>query len=154
MSAKATAITESGRKFDLLIITPAVTIDHSYQNESVLFNCHYDDRASSSSSNGNSTTNLLAASTSQKTPRWRWCTLICAAVKCFKQHGNGNGFVQHNGGGGSSNTAAITTREHINRGFLHTYNITDVRSATTPCGSKDNSLNNNNNNNNTIMYQL
>lgn len=127
MSAKATALTESGKKFDLLIITPAVSIDRYQSNDSSLFNYSYDDRASSNS-NGNSTTNLLSTAPSSR-PSWRWCTLICAAVKCFKQH-NGNNSLEH--------------REQINQGFLHTYNIADVRTRRT---SSDKNMN-------IVQYQL
>lgn len=122
--SKATAIlTESGKKFsELLIITPAVSIDESYQND-----IKYNNTDQNSIS---STANLLSNNfNDRRSNRWRWCTLICAAVRCFR------------------NNQANTLNDNIEISkcnFIHTYDITDRSS---------NYLNNSDSNSN-ITYQL
>lgn len=130
--AKATAITESGKKFsELLILTPAVSIDHSYQqNDTVRKSYHTDIQ----SDEDGSMTNLLPNANPVR--RWRWCTLICAAVKCFKNNHANN---LNNNVDKSNND-----RELSKRSFLHTYDITE----------KSNRYSNRSDKNSNITYQL
>lgn len=101
----------SNRLFNkYLIITPAVSIDRSYNNPNSnsqyytddeldytlqrnINNNYYCDRMNGSKEHLNrtmhtTTTNLLPKR-STTSASWRWCTLICSAIKCF---GNNNGF--------------------------------------------------------------
>lgn len=124
--SKATAIlTESGKKFsELLIITPAVSIDESYQNDTKYYNNNNDQNSNSSR------INLFSHhSTNRRPNRWRWCTFICAAVRCFR----------------NNQTTTLNENTDISKcNFLHTYDITDK--STNYLDKRDSNAN--------ITYQL
>lgn len=125
--SKATAIlTESGKKFsELLIITPAVSIDESYQND-----IKYNNNTTTDQNSNSSTANLLSNNfDTRRSNRWRWCTFICAAVRCFR----------------NNQTNTLNDNIDVSKcNFIHTYDITDRSS---------NYLNNSDNNSN-VTYQL
>lgn len=100
-------------KYDYLIITPAVAIDQSFDNENANYYMDDDDDnddidAQNTNNNNtnrqrqtrryqtnhknsmsilNSRSNLMPKRT--RTHSWRWCTLLCSAIKCF---GHSTGF--------------------------------------------------------------
>lgn len=80
LTAKATAITESGKKIELFILQPSVYIDQSYEDGTipnlVTSEICYN-------SNQNSTINSLR---SFQTKPLSWCSLVCTAVECFKHN--------------------------------------------------------------------
>lgn len=78
--SKATAIlTESGKKFsELMILTPAVSIDQSYDISDMMYNDIEKD------SIGLPYNYLARDIYSNKSKLVQWCTIMYAAMKCFK----------------------------------------------------------------------
>lgn len=70
---------------------PAVSIDRNYMNIRDINHIMLSDEIGTTKTDANSniSTNLLGKSnvTTSTADTWRWCTFICAAIKCF---GNNN----------------------------------------------------------------
>lgn len=88
-----------------VIITPAVTIDRScdvvnsdsndqYHHQHAIENYDFPQELQSTVFNRNLANSEIQRSTTKLLPKrspvgsWRWCTLICAAVKCFGNNGS------------------------------------------------------------------
>lgn len=92
----------SDQQMNYLFITPAVSIDHNFDNGNSMSIC-VDENINVSARNANHNNNNNIYSRREKQsfiypghrsngmPRrsWRWCALICSAVRCF---GNSTGF--------------------------------------------------------------
>lgn len=101
-------------KYNYLIITPAVSIDQNYDNgnanyyieddddidinltaQSIINNNDNSDRSTENSQTNLKSSMVILNQRSNLMPKrtrshsWRWCTLLCSAIKCF---GNSTGF--------------------------------------------------------------
>lgn len=96
-------------KYNYLIITPAVSIDQNYDNgnsnyyidddddDDIDINLNANNNNVQTNSNGQNHKNsmIILNQRSKLMPKrtrshsWRWCTLLCSAIKCF---GNSTGF--------------------------------------------------------------
>lgn len=91
----------SDQQLSYLLITPAVSIDHSFDNGNLSFsvddNINVNARTAAHGNNnnifgrGDKQPIIFPGRRANLMPKrsWRWCALICSAVRCF---GNNSGF--------------------------------------------------------------
>lgn len=89
---------------------PAVSIDRSYMNIGNINHKMLTDAmqaTTTSDANSNTSTNLLrkTQANASTTDSWRWCTFICAAIKCF-------------GDDNLNNSSSVTTTANRNGCYL------------------------------------
>lgn len=138
-------------KYNYLVITPAVTIDQSYDNGNANYYIQDDDdidvnlnAQSQPNKNNNNINNNNAQISAKRTQRrpmiilnqrtnlmpkrtartnnnsWRWCTLLCSAIKCF---GNSTGFSAAAAAASvAANSTSYTNNNNIARNFLSSEN--------------------------------
>lgn len=128
-------------KYNYLIITPAVSIDQSYDNGNANYYIQDDDdididvnlnAQNQPNTNNNAQIPMKRIPTSHRKPpiilnqrsnlmpkrtttnSWRWCTLLCSAIKCF---GNSTGFSAAAAASVAANSTSITNN-NIARNFV------------------------------------
>lgn len=127
-------------KYNYLIITPAVSIDQNYDNGNsnytyigddddddddidINLNAHNNNLRRNANRRNQKSSMVVLNQRSNLMPKrtrshsWRWCTLLCSAIKCF---GNSTGFsaaaasvAAHN-----TNTTSYTNNNNIARNFV------------------------------------
>lgn len=131
--SSATTITISGKKkSQLLIITPVVSIDRAhYQNID-------DENKNNSDVNQQFFTNSNNEQLTKSSTIGHWCSIICTAVKCFRNRSNQ---CYHNKNHKSNQNSSLFNHKYLD--YSSSYNLCDNRQ-----------LNKSNNNNLNITYKL